>query len=73
MCRLNLLQKFLEDKRLRLVDLFRNFDKDLSWKISPSEFRKGIVDAGVPLSKPQLKKLMNSLDIDKDGQVNYRY
>ena len=65
-------QKFLEDKRLRLVDLFRNFDKDLSWKISKDEFKKGIEDAGVPLSKQQLKKLMSGLDVDKDGQVNYR-
>nr|XP_009857603.1 leucine-rich repeat-containing protein 74A isoform X2 [Ciona intestinalis] len=66
------MQKFLEDKRLRLVDLFRNFDKDLSWKISPAEFKKGITDAEIPFTKLQLKNLMNSLDIDTDGQVNYR-
>uniref|UniRef100_H2Y6E6 EF-hand domain-containing protein n=1 Tax=Ciona savignyi TaxID=51511 RepID=H2Y6E6_CIOSA len=66
------MQKFLEDNRLRLVDLFRNFDKDLSWKISPAEFKRGISDAGIPFTKSQLKSLMDGLDIDADGQVNYR-
>lgn len=65
-------QDFLEKKRLRLIDLFRSFDKDLSWKITPLEFKKGIMNAGIRLSKHQLRQLMASLDIDVDGQVNYK-
>ena len=67
------LQKFLEDNRLRLIDLFRKFDKNLSWKISPEEFKKGISDAQIPFTKSHLKLLMDSLDLDADGLVNYRW
>ncbi|CAK8686603.1 unnamed protein product [Clavelina lepadiformis] len=67
-----LLQNFLQEKRLRLVDLFKSFDKDTSWKISPQEFQRGIQNAGIPFTKKQLKNLVSSLDVDVDGQVDYK-
>ncbi|XP_039272007.1 uncharacterized protein LOC120346351 isoform X2 [Styela clava] len=68
---MDVLQDFLEKKRLRLIDLFRNFDKDLSWKISPKEFKNGIKNAGIRMGNQQMRQLMSNLDYDVDGQINY--
>lgn len=68
----DILQNFLEKKRVRLLDLFKSFDKDQSWKISPEEFRKGVNGAGLKFTKRQMVTLMEKLDFDDDGQVNYQ-
>ena len=36
------LKKFATKKMLRLVDLFRQFDKDNSWSVSHEEFTMGV-------------------------------
>jgi hypothetical protein len=36
------LKKYAQDKHLRLVDVFKYFDKDTSWKLDRAEFMRGI-------------------------------
>jgi len=67
-----LLANFLEKKRVRVVDLFKSFDKDQSWTITPGEFAAGIKNAGLEFSKRQMATLMRSLDRNEDGEIDYK-
>jgi len=68
----DLLANFLEKKRVRLLDLFKSFDKDQSWTITPEEFRIGIMNAGMNFTKRQMAILMQSLDQNEDGEIDYK-
>ncbi|CAD5122035.1 DgyrCDS10488 [Dimorphilus gyrociliatus] len=65
------LQNFAKKKKFRLVDLFRQFDKDCSWSVSHEEFRLGIKASGIEMSEADICKLLDRLDADGDGEVDY--
>jgi len=67
-----LLANFLEKKRVRLLDLFKSFDKDQSWTITPEEFAIGIRNAGMDFSQRQMVALMQALDHNDDGEIDYK-
>jgi len=66
-----ILKKYVEDKNYRLVDLFNQFDKDNSLSVTRDEFRQGLKSIGVPMNDDQLTKLINFLDEDGDGEIDY--
>ena len=39
---IRILEKFLQEKKIRLIDLFASVDKDKNWKVSREEFRHAI-------------------------------
>ena len=63
--------EYIELKGLRVVDLFRQLDKDNSKKVSRAEFMVGAKKAGIPVTRRQLQKLVNILDVDGDGNIDY--
>ncbi|XP_068741585.1 leucine-rich repeat-containing protein 74B-like [Montipora capricornis] len=69
---LNLLLQYIELRGLRVVDFFRQLDKDNNKKISKEEFIKGVKKIGIPMTRKQLKKLTRILDTDNDGFIDYR-
>ena len=66
-----ILKKYVEDKNYRLVDLFNQFDKDNSLSVTREEFRTGLKGIGVPMTDDQLTKLIDILDEDGDGEIDY--
>ena len=66
-----ILKEYVEKKKYRLVDLFRQFDKDNSMSVTRQEFRDGLKGIGVPLDDQQLTQLINLLDEDGDGEIDY--
>ena len=54
-----------------MVDFFRQLDKDNSKKVSRAEFMVGAKKAGIPITRRQLQKLVNILDVDGDGNIDY--
>ena len=68
---LTALKNFLLEKRLRAVDLFNFLDKDKTQSVSPDEMFVGLKKLNVPLSDPQLKRLIRILDRDGDGEIDY--
>jgi len=68
---LNLLLEYIELRGLRVVDFFRQLDKDNSKKITRAEFMNGVKKAGIPMTRKQLKKLVRILDTDNDGNIDY--
>ena len=66
-----ILKKYVEDKNYRLIDLFNQFDKDNSLSVTREEFRTGLKGIGVPMTDDQLTKLIDMLDEDGDGEIDY--
>ncbi|XP_077991353.1 uncharacterized protein LOC144445611 [Glandiceps talaboti] len=62
---------YIQKNNLRLLDLFQRFDKDKSLSVSRSEFKKGIQSTGIPLNDTQLEELVNLLDRDKNGEIEF--
>ena len=66
-----MLLEYIELRGLRVVDFFRQLDKDNSKKVSRAEFMVGAKKAGIPITRRQLQKLVNILDVDGDGNIDY--
>ncbi|OAF71218.1 hypothetical protein A3Q56_01003 [Intoshia linei] len=69
---LEVLLIYMTQKNMRLVDLFKTLDKDQSMSLSRDEFIQGLKDIETPLSQDQLDELIDMLDKDKDGEVDYQ-
>ncbi|XP_053374994.1 leucine-rich repeat-containing protein 74B-like isoform X4 [Mercenaria mercenaria] len=76
------LVNYIEKHELRLVDFFNKFDKDGSMSVTHEEFVEGIETAreairknaqetGIKLSDGEIEELLNELDRDGDGEINY--
>ncbi|GFN83836.1 leucine-rich repeat-containing protein [Plakobranchus ocellatus] len=65
------LKEWLSNAGYRLIDLLRHFDKDQSMSISIREFREGIASTKIPLSEEQIQILINKLDQDGDGEIDF--
>eukprot|EP00794_Sanderia_malayensis_P005720 gene5720-6420_t len=68
---MEILIQFIQDNRLRLKDLFFQFDKDQSGDISRDEFKTGLKETGITMSEKQLDALIESIDIDNSNTIEY--
>ena len=66
-----ILKKFLEDNGIHKLDLFDFIDRDASMSISVEEFRKGLKATKCGLADFQIDELMELLDKDNDGEIDY--
>lgn len=66
------LRNYIEKHHLKLIDFFSKFDKDGSMSVTRQEFQDGVKEIGINLTEDELDKLMNDLDSDGDGEINYR-
>lgn len=69
---LAIIQQYLERKRLRLLDLFAQADKDKNWVVSRQEFRNIIRSWRIPLTEVDLEDLIMALDRDNSDALDYR-
>ena len=69
---LAVIQDYLERKRLRLLDLFAQADKDKNWVVSRQEFRNIIRSWHIPLTEVDLEDLIMALDRDSSDALDYR-
>eukprot|EP00794_Sanderia_malayensis_P003744 gene3744-4266_t len=65
------MKKYLKDNQMRMIDLFNSFDKDKSLTLTRKEFHVGIDAAKIPLSEKMIEFLVDQLDADKNGVVEY--
>ena len=66
-----MLLEYIELRGLRVVDFFRQLNKDNSKKLTKAEFMAGVKKAGIPMTQRQLRKLVTILDADNDGTIDY--
>ena len=69
---LAIIQHYLDRKRLRLIDLFAQADKDKNWVVSRQEFRNIIRSRHIPLTEVDLEDLILALDRDNSDALDYR-
>ncbi|KAI4872464.1 hypothetical protein NFI96_021054, partial [Prochilodus magdalenae] len=67
---MKVIQDYLDERKLRLWDFFRNIDKDGTMRVPVSEFRKA--QSSIPLDRFQIEELIQRLDRDRTGIVDYR-
>ena len=61
------IRDYLSKKGVRVIELFRQWDDDGTGKIEKKEFRRGMKELGLTVSKKQLDQLFDSWDPDKSG------
>ena len=67
----DILKKFLADHGIHKLDLFDFIDRDASMSISVEEFKDGLKAAKCGLADFQIDELMQLLDKDNDGEIDY--
>ncbi|XP_076097530.1 uncharacterized protein LOC143067838 isoform X1 [Mytilus galloprovincialis] len=65
------LMDYVHQKKLRWVDLFYRLDTDKNLSISEDEFRNGIKSAGIPVTDLQIDQLIERLDANEDGEIDF--
>ncbi|XP_021165711.2 leucine-rich repeat-containing protein 74A [Fundulus heteroclitus] len=69
---MKVIQDYLDKRKLRLWDFFRNIDKDGTMRVSVTDFRKAVQQSSIPLNRYQIEELIHRLDRDRTGIVDYR-
>ncbi|XP_061781066.1 uncharacterized protein lrrc74a isoform X3 [Nerophis lumbriciformis] len=69
---LQILLDYLDQHKLRLWDFFRNIDKDATMRVPVADFRNAVQQSSVPLDRFQIEELIQRLDRDRTGMVDYR-
>uniref|UniRef100_A0A3Q1H5K1 EF-hand domain-containing protein n=1 Tax=Anabas testudineus TaxID=64144 RepID=A0A3Q1H5K1_ANATE len=69
---MKIIQDYLDQRKLRLWDFFRNIDKDGTMHVPVADFRKAIQQSSIPLERYQIEELVQRLDRDRTGVVDYR-
>ncbi|KAF7670219.1 hypothetical protein LDENG_00043490 [Lucifuga dentata] len=69
---MKVIQDYLDERKLRLWDFFRNIDKDGTMRVPVADFRKAVQQSTIPLDRYQIEELIQRLDRDKTGMVDYR-
>ncbi|XP_005742884.1 leucine-rich repeat-containing protein 74A [Pundamilia nyererei] len=69
---MKVIQDYLDQRKLRLWDFFRNIDKDGIMRVSVTDFRKAVQQSSIPLDRYQIEELIQRLDRDRTGMVDYR-
>ena len=55
-----------------LYDAFRYFDNNQDGKINLNTFKHGLMTLGEPLSSEEMKILEEELDLDENGDIDYK-
>ncbi|KAF0044448.1 hypothetical protein F2P81_003606 [Scophthalmus maximus] len=69
---MKVIQDYLDQQKLRLWDFFRNIDKDGTMRVPVADFRKAVQQSSIPLDRYQIEELIQRLDRDRTGMVDYR-
>ncbi|XP_070402884.1 leucine-rich repeat-containing protein 74A [Nothobranchius furzeri] len=69
---MKIIQDYLDGRKMRLWDFFRNIDKDGFMQVPVSDFRKAVQQSTIPLNLYQIEELIQRLDRDGTGMVDYR-
>ncbi|XP_063413201.1 leucine-rich repeat-containing protein 74B-like isoform X1 [Mytilus trossulus] len=65
-----LLFELMRQENMRLIDLFRQFDKDSDNNITKQELKDGFLRFSLELSEDKLESLMNKLDLDENHNID---
>ncbi|XP_036397389.1 leucine-rich repeat-containing protein 74A [Megalops cyprinoides] len=69
---MKVIQDYLDERKLRLWDFFRNIDKDGTMRVPVADFRRAVQQSSIPLDRFQIEELIQRLDRERTGMVDYR-
>ncbi|XP_072893713.1 uncharacterized protein lrrc74a [Hemitrygon akajei] len=69
---MKVIQNYLDKRKLRLSDFFRNMDKAGNMSVPVSDFRRALQQFNIPLDLIQVEELINKLDKENTGAIDYR-
>lgn len=61
----------MRQQNLRLIDLFRNLDANNDHSITSDEIQAGLAKFNVSITDSQTEQLVNSMDRDKNGAIDF--
>ena len=61
----------MKQSNLKLKQTFNIFDRDGSGSIETQELSKVLEALGIGVSKPQLQEIMDELDFNRDGEIDF--
>ena len=65
------IEDIIGEDRLRIMDVFKRFDRDHDGLLSRKEVYDGLIAAGIPLEPRQVNKLVDYMDKDQDGMIDF--
>ncbi|KAJ8008807.1 hypothetical protein DPEC_G00082260 [Dallia pectoralis] len=69
---MKIIQDYLDEQKLRVLDFFRNIDKDGTMSVSVADFSKTLQQSNIPLKRRQIEELIQRLDRERTGMIDYR-
>ncbi|XP_067894230.1 leucine-rich repeat-containing protein 74A [Heterodontus francisci] len=69
---MKVIQDYVDKRKLRLSDFFRNMDKAGNMSVPVPEFRKALQQLNIPLDLVQVEELISKLDKGNTGAIDYR-
>ncbi|KAI8481224.1 hypothetical protein Bbelb_410270 [Branchiostoma belcheri] len=64
--------RWMNNKKSRVMDMFRRLDKDHDGKLTRQEFIEGILKSKFPTNKLEMNAVADIFDRSKDGFIDYR-
>ncbi|ELU04703.1 hypothetical protein CAPTEDRAFT_222965 [Capitella teleta] len=68
---LQAMQEYCNKHSMNIVELFSRFDADGSMSVTHDEFKLGIKEAGINVTEEHVTCLINALDEDGDGEIDF--
>ena len=66
------IEKFLDENRWRLIDLFRELDKDKDWHVFKDDFIRSCKNKRLEIRDYALDELVNALGTNAANAINYK-
>ena len=66
------IEALLGESKWRLLDLFKDMDKNKDWKVLKSDFLRECQKGRLNASNAMIEELMNALGADKSSYLNYK-
>ena len=63
---------FLEENKWRLIDLFKELDKNKDWKVLKSDFVRECKNGRFNANNAMLEELIDALGSGKTSYINYK-
>ncbi|XP_046349977.2 leucine-rich repeat-containing protein 74A-like [Haliotis rufescens] len=68
---MTVLFEFARQQNFRILDMFTTLDSDKSGTLTRQEFEEGFIKVNIPIPNAALHLLLNKMDLNNDGVVDY--
>lgn len=66
------IEKYLEENKWRLLDLFKDLDKNKDWKVYKADFVRECKKGRLDINDSMIEELVNALGTSKSNKINYK-